>query len=663
MKKFSHFLIMLLVVALAITMMPVSTQAATAKKSTVMKKADAVTKDLTKYANYRGWEVSARVTKKSGKQIKKSVKAQTASGTYFKYTQVTKKSEKKYKTYFVSKGRKFKLSEVKSGIRRYSSAKTVKSFLKARAQKSAKSLASYAKARGWNTSTKIAASGSKKATATVAFSNRQYEFSATMAVKRSKTPKTTYARQGKKSTAKNIKAWLDQYKDATSGTTPGATDAPGTTDSPDDKPGTNTSAVTDADVIAMVTANTDVIVTTAKAKDWTVTETGRGTMEVKLHLENSEYQFDAAIKGANQGGKAVISYTLMNVGSSQEEIISWLTKFQAAPLPSNATTAPTTDPSATPSGSPNPSESPKPSETPAPKPISSEDLKKAAADAMNELKIASSTNEWSYTELVNTGDKIQVSFENSQWEFKVTVEAKAEDGKIKLVYTLAGDSSGEVEKETILNWFTTYKAAPKATATPKPTDTPSPSSSQTPGTSATPPVATKTPEPGNTQPSSTTTPPTTTQQPPSSTTDLTVVAKRAMTELEIEGALKNWAFKRITEDRTKIWNYFYNSTYGFYVSTEAKSEDGTVVLAYTVKATADDKQAILGNSSEELIKWFATYRTAAAKEEPDNVATADRMETEFTTDIPLMPCRLALDNTANGAVVGPNDAQPIKPTK
>lgn len=650
MKKFKHFLMLLVMFALVLTTVPVSAQAA-AKKSAVMKKADAVTKDLTKYANYRGWEVSTKVTKKSRKQIKKRVRIETASGTYFSYIQTTKKSGKKYKTYFVSKGRKFKLSEVKSGVKSYSSSKTVKTFLKARSQKAAKSLASYAKARGWNTSTKVTAS-SKKATTTAIFSNKKYKFSITATVKRSKAPRTAYTKNGKKSTAKDIKSWLERYKDATSNTTPGATDAPNATDSPDDKPGPNPSAITDDEVVAMVKTKADTLIAAGKAKGWTITEAGRGTMEIKLHFANSKYQFDTTIKGANQAGKAAISYTLMGVESDETTVVSWINDLAAAPLPdSTSTTAP--------SESPTPSESPAPSIEP--KPISGDDLKAAAANAMDELKTFSATNDWSYTEIENSGSRILGLFENSEYNVKVATEAIVRGHQIAVIYTVYGETEGESSQEAVLELFSVYKRDPKPAETAKPTDTPKPT--ETPGTSATPPVATKTPEPGNTQPPSTTTPPSTTQQPPSSTTDLTVVSKRAMTELEIEGALKNWSFKRIIEDRTKVWNYFYNSTYGFYTSVEAKSENGTIVLAYTVKAKADDKQAILGNSSEELIKWFATYRTAAAKEEPNNVAGADQMETEFTTDIPLMPCRLALDNMANGAVVGPNDAQPVRPQK
>lgn len=316
MKKFNLSLIMLLVVMLATAPM----QAQAAQKSTIMKKADAVTKELTEYANYYGWEVSAKVISASNRQAKKRIKIEAADGTYFAFTQVTKKSDGGYQTHFVNQGEKFELVGVKNGIKTYSSSETIKNFLKSRAQKSARNLASYAEAKGWNTSTKTTRRTSKEATVAITFSNKQYKFIATVTTKRGKMPKTTYTRKGTKSSAKGIKAWLKQYEDGIT--------ANDTTTTPN-RPDRNDAAVTDQEVIALVTSKVNGIINVAQSKGWTVTGTNNGTMVAKLRFHNSKYVFDVVIKGTNKNGKAIIDYTLVNTTSSEDEILSWLTKYQA----------------------------------------------------------------------------------------------------------------------------------------------------------------------------------------------------------------------------------------------------------------------------------------------------------------------------------------------
>lgn len=316
MKKFNLSLIVLLVVML--TMSPMQAQAA--QKSAVMKKADAVTKELTEYANYYGWEVSAKVISASNRQAKKRVRIEATDGTYFAFAQVTKKSEG-YQTHFIDQGgEKFELLGVKNGIKAYSGSETIKNFLESRAQKSAYSLASYADAKGWNASIKTTTRTSKEAIVAITFSNKQYQFIATVTTKRGKMPKTTYTRKGTKSSAKGIKAWLEQYKDEIT-----ANDTTATPNRPD----RNDAAVTDQEVIALVTSKVNKIINVGQSKGWTVTGTNNGTMVAKLHFQNSKYVFDAVIKGTNKNGKAIIDYTLMNMTSSEEEILSWLTKYQA----------------------------------------------------------------------------------------------------------------------------------------------------------------------------------------------------------------------------------------------------------------------------------------------------------------------------------------------
>lgn len=315
-KKFNLSLIVLLVVVLATT--PMRAQAA--QKSTVMKKADAVTKELTEYANYYGWEVSAKVINANNQQAKKRVKIETANGTYFTFTQITKKSEKGYQTHFIGQGEKFKLPGVKNGIKTHSDSETIKSFLESRAQKAAHSLASYAEAKGWNTSSEMITRTNKEATIATTFSNKQYKFITTTTIKRGRIPKTTYTRKGTKSSVKGIKTWLEQYKDETTANSTATTP---------DKPDRNDSAVTDQEVIALVASKANRIINAGQSKGWSVTETNIGTMAIKLHLQNSKCMFDVVINGTNKNGKAVIDYTLVDTASNEDEIMSWLTKYQA----------------------------------------------------------------------------------------------------------------------------------------------------------------------------------------------------------------------------------------------------------------------------------------------------------------------------------------------
>ena len=81
-NKFHIFPVMLLIV-LALVMGATPVQAAA--KSTVMKKADAATKDVTNTANYYGWEVmTAKVTKKTSNSVTKKLRIEkSGSKTYF----------------------------------------------------------------------------------------------------------------------------------------------------------------------------------------------------------------------------------------------------------------------------------------------------------------------------------------------------------------------------------------------------------------------------------------------------------------------------------------------------------------------------------------------------------------------------------------------------
>lgn len=534
-RSFSTMLIVLMAMVFTMTSMPVQ---AAAKKSAVQKKADAVTKELTSYANYYGWEMATnKVTKKSGTQVKKSLKMQTTSGTYFTYTQVTKKSGKKYSTYFTSKGKKFKLSEVKIGLKKYSSSKTVKSFLKARAEKQAKSLSSYAKARKWDVSTKTSAN-TKKATTTLNFSNKKAKFTATVTVARNKkSPKVSFTRKGKKSSAKAIKAWLEQYKDKDSSRPP------------DD----NKNAVTDAELISLAKTKMDELTAVGQQNNWTMASTGTGTKTLTTVFANSEWKFTVVVKAENNNGRAKLSYMLQNKASDKDTIVSWLTKYALAPNPSDGspidpdgpikptqaemvalaktesdtvqavakakqwtltdnTGAGTTeiklqfenskykirvglkatesrtvtytlmdeesskeeilgwfttyaaDPitnggTTPPSPSPSPSPSPGPNPEPEVKPLTTEQLTKAARTAMDELVVESIKFDWTATETINGGTRIQTLFENASYNFRIDVEAKdAGKGAAEITYTFAGKTTSTITREAAIKCFEQYKA-------------------------------------------------------------------------------------------------------------------------------------------------------------------------------------------------------------
>lgn len=484
MKKHSH-IALLVVFTLVLTMAPINAQAAA--KTSIGRKSDAVTKSLTSYANYRGWEVNTKVTKRTKRQVIKNLRIETASGTYFAFKQVTKKSVKKYATYFTAKGSKLTLKDVKRSISHYSNGKTVKSFLKARSQKAANSLAAYGKKRGWTA--KIAASTtSSRSISKITFRNKTYKFVAQVKVARNKkSPRKSYALQGKASSAKTIKGWLGKYKETANPENPTSegpnspTD-PTTTPAPSTDPTTKPSAGPTAEELKpLVAIYANDLVAVGKEHGWEVATTGAGTEEINLTFDNAEWGFDVAVYIETTGdGKAFIAYKLQGVASNRDEIVQWLSEYAVAPTnPPEGTNAPNaTEP---PSGTEAPENSPAPSSpTPSRKPVTEAELKAAATVHMNELLVEATKNGWNYVEVSNTGTKIQNSFENSKYEFKVTVETKEKDGTVQAVYTLTTDDDYVVDKDLVIEWLTKYKADPKPTETPSPTPSPTPNPTETP---------------------------------------------------------------------------------------------------------------------------------------------------------------------------------------
>lgn len=546
MKKIKSFS-MLLVMAMVLTMMSMPVQAA-AKKSAVQKKADAVTKELTSYANYYGWEMATnKVTKKSGTQVKKSLKMQTTSGTYFSYTQVTKKSGKKYSTYFTSKGKKFKLSEVKSGLKRYSSSKAVKNFLKARAEKQAKSLSSYAKARKWNVSQKTSAS-TKKATTTLNFSNKKVKFTATVTVARNKkSPKVSFTRKGKKSSAKAIKAWLEQYKDK---------DSEKPTDNEDNsKPDDNKDAVTDAELIKLASDKMAELTKVGQEKNWTMATTGTGTKVLTTVFANSEWKFTVIVRAENNSGKAKLSYMLQNKASDKDTIVSWLTKYALAPNPSD--------------GSPIDPDGPiKPTQA---------EMVALAKNESDTVQAVAKAKQWTLTDNTGAGTtEIKLQFENSK--YKIRVGLKATESRT-VTYTLMDKESS---KEEILGWFTTYAADPITNGGTTP-PSPSPSPSPSPGPN---------PEP---------------EVKPLTTEQLTKAARTAMDELVVESIKFDWTATETINGGTRIQTLFENASYNFRIDVEAKDVGkGTAEITYTFAGKTTSTI-----TREAAIKCFEQYKAAA----------------------------------------------------
>lgn len=546
MKKIKSFS-MLLVMAMVLTMMSMPVQAA-AKKSAVQKKADAVTKELTSYANYYGWEMATnKVTKKSGTQVKKSLKMQTTSGTYFSYTQVTKKSGKKYSTYFTSKGKKFKLSEVKSGLKRYSSSKAVKNFLKARAEKQAKSLSSYAKARKWNVSQKTSAS-TKKATTTLNFSNKKVKFTATVTVTRNKkSPKVSFTRKGKKSSAKAIKAWLEQYKDK---------DSEKPTDNEDNsKPDDNKDAVTDAELIKLASDKMAELTKVGQEKNWTMATTGTGTKVLTTVFANSEWKFTVIVRAENNSGKAKLSYMLQNKASDKDTIVSWLTKYALAPNPSD--------------GSPIDPDGPI-------KPTQAEMVALAKTES-DTVQAVAKAKQWTLTDNTGAGTtEIKLQFENSKYKIRVGLKATE---RRTVTYTLMDKESS---KEEILGWFTTYAADPITNGGTTP-PSPSPSPSPSPGPN---------PEP---------------EVKPLTTEQLTKAARTAMDELVVESIKFDWTTTETINGGTRIQTLFENASYNFRIDVEAKDVGkGTAEITYTFAGKTTSTI-----TREAAIKCFEQYKAAA----------------------------------------------------
>lgn len=579
MKKI--FSMMLLIVALVLTgvQVPVQAQAASGKTA-VIKKADAVTKDLTKYANYRGWEVTAKVKKKSSKQVTKALTVETASGTYFKYDQVTKKVGKKYKTYFKVGKTKYKLTSVKSSIKKYSSNATIKSFLKARAEKSANSLASYAKARNWNVSSKVKATSTKKGVATVNFSNKRYKFSATVTVKRSKTPKAVYLRKEKASTAKAIKEWLETYKDedAASGTStpdtpdasgtttpdapdnnPGATDAPGSsTETPvpptsTDKPDENKDAVTAEQLNQLTTAAVNELTAAGKANGWTVETSGyanpSGIGKMSIAFDNADWKFQATVESVSVNGKAETLYTLEGGTSDKATILSWLTKYAVA-----ATPAP-------------------PTETPAPS-VSQAELIALAKTKATELTSLAQARNWTVAKSGEGTTNVTLKFSNAEWDFSASVGAVDNKGKAEVVYKVA---EGTSSLESILSTLDKYKVS----ATPAPPTTPAP--------------------PATTAPTAV----------PQETLRSTNIA--AANEVLVEALKQGWSQEELVNTGTKIQYKFTNSAYTLKVTIETIDLNSKATVVYIMETTN-----VATVTKELVLEWLKTYKVSAPNTPTNN---------------------------------------------
>ncbi len=396
----------MLLIVLALVMGATPVQAAA--KSTVMKKADAATKDVTNTANYYGWEVmTAKVTKKTSNSVTKKLRIEkSGSKTYFAYTQVTKKSGKKYSTTFKLGKVRYLTSEVKSGLRSYSDSKAVKSFLKNRADKKTSSLEKYAKARGWKTVTKVK-STTKKATATVNFTGGTKTTKATITVTRNKKgPKVAYKLSGKKSSEKAIKNWLEQNKNKTGGSS------------------SEQVVVTDDELKKLASSKTAELVTLGKRYHWKVTTmSGAGTVNIKTLFKNSKYNFTVVVKAAVKNGKAAVSYELMGSEVDRAYIESWITEYAIADDPTII--------------------------------VSQEELVKFAAAETSELMAMATAKNWEAKITSGQGTtKVSSHYENSKWQFDVTVEAiDGGNGKAIAVYSLEGDKD---TKERIISWINEF---------------------------------------------------------------------------------------------------------------------------------------------------------------------------------------------------------------
>lgn len=416
MKKNSILFSTMLLIVIALIMGTTPAQAAT-KKSAVMKKADAATKDITASANYYGWEiVTDKVVKKTSSSVTKKIRIEkSGSKSYFAYTQVTKKSGKKYSTTFKAGKTKYVASEVKSGLKAYSDKKAVKSFLRNRADKKASSLANYAKARGWTTTSKVTDT-TKKATATINFKGAKSATATVTVARNKKSPKVTYKLSGKKSSEKAIKSWLEQNKSG------------GSSNSSDQ------SSVTEDDLKKLAATKSAELTQLGQKHDWTVTIlSGAGTCSVKTFFKNTKYHFDVLVSAVESGGKAIVEYRLKDSAVDREYIVSWIIDYADK---QNETTDP----------------------------VPKEELVKFAAAEMTELANLATAKDWGVEVTSGKGTtKIASHFANAEWQFDVIVEAVDNgNGKAEGVYTLEGSKD---TKERIISWINDY-AIPKGPEEP-----------------------------------------------------------------------------------------------------------------------------------------------------------------------------------------------------
>lgn len=638
MKK--SFSIAMLLIVLSIILTPVQAQAA--KKSAVQKKADAATKDITSYANYYGWEVTAKVKKVSKTQVTKSIRMEKTGNIYYAYTQVTKKSGSKYSTTFTSKKVKYTASEVKSGLKKWSTSKDVKTLLQNRAKAKVTSLVTYGKKFGFTAKSSTKAT-TKKATTTVTFSHSKAKATATVTVARNKkSPKISYKLAGKKSSAKKIKAWLKSNKATSSEVTAalsaqqladvakakakelttlaeaknwsvtasgeGTTkitlgienskyeftatvevvDNSGTAEVRYTRDGVastlekittwltkyqaapisnNVVEVPQSELVALAKTESDKLVAAGKAKQWEVSTTGTGTVEVSINFANSKHKFDAKIKAIAQNGKATATYTRMGGTSTYDQIIEWINKFAVETPAGNGGDTPQPDING---------------------PASVEDLVKAAKAEMNTLVAEATKLDWTYTKTSEGSGKVRGCFENSEWKFYASVEATTTDGQTTFVYglaTKASDADVEATKQEILDWFTEYKAAPKK-----------------PNGSVTEP---DTEEPGTEDPGKPDIVPVTQE-------DLNEAAQSAIGEIKTTAEAKDWKVIGYGFDTSvaSASMELKNSRYYFSTGTKAVDNgDGTIKVEYYLKGSRASKDLILS--------WLDEYR-ATPITDPDN---------------------------------------------
>lgn len=413
-------------------------------KALLKNRAKSKTDGLAKYGKSRGWS--------SKTSFKSSTARSIATMTFMQPKKATVKitvtrNIKGPKISFILNGKKSNEKKIKTYLEKYkktTSGDTNKdpdpvsnATLIALAKSASNSLIATGKANNWLTTT----SGDGTACIKIKFQNSEYNFIAMLKAIDGGNGKgiIRYSLKGKSdyttSSREEIISWIKKYAVVPEPDDP--------TDPEDGLVPASAKDLQDAAVKALARVNAK-----AAETDWTYTKKSDTGASIEELFENSKYKFKLKIEASGEYISTIkVKYILFpnpdGAGTERDwdDIAAYFETYRAAKK----------DDEETPTPEPGPAEE---------QPIPDEQLSAAATAAMEQLDLEATQDRWSYTEIENTGAKVQQRFENDRYSFYAAVEAKAIDGQIALIYSVQSKLTNQpsiVTKDFISNWLTAYK--------------------------------------------------------------------------------------------------------------------------------------------------------------------------------------------------------------